>query len=360
MLKNHDSMKDLTGVAAQTLRELLGQVPPISLGQVEFDTPLGDNRADFLVRFDVRNQTHVLICEVKSDGQPRNVRWALHQLNDYVQHLGEPALPVLIAPYLSPESQRLCREEGAGYLDLHGNARIVFDGIFIERIAAGKPPTERRDLKSLFKPKAAQVLRVLLRDPSRAWKVSQLAEEASVSLGHVSNVRSGLLAREWGHVSEQGLFLAEPDALLDAWRAEYEPPVGKRIAYYTPLHGSAFEGAVRPALHAGPGGGQAILASFSAAQWLAPYGRTGIHSFYADREGLEKLKACLSLAAAPKGENVVVTLPKDEGLFRDTLKPADGVVCTGAVQTYLDLAAAGERGHEAAEHLRQERLTWRK
>jgi hypothetical protein len=34
------------------------------------------------------------------------------------------------------------------------------------------------------------------------------------------------------------------------------------------------------------------------------------------------------------------------------------VVCTSPVQTYLDLAAAGERGQEAADHLRQERLQW--
>jgi hypothetical protein len=28
------------------------------------------------------------------------------------------------------------------------------------------------------------------------------------------------------------------------------------------------------------------------------------------------------------------------------------------VQTYLDLSASGERGAEAAEHLRRTRLTW--
>ena len=54
-----------------------------------------------------------------------------------------------------------------------------------------------------------------------------------------------------------------------------------------------------------------------------------------------------------------MTVPKDIRLFRDTIEPAPGAVCTSAVQTYLDLWAAGERGQEAAEHLRQERLSWR-
>lgn len=40
------------------------------------------------------------------------------------------------------------------------------------------------------------------------------------------------------------------------------------------------------------------------------------------------------------------------------IEPAPGIICTSAVQTYLDLAQAGERGGEAAKHLRLERLDW--
>ncbi len=35
----------------------------------------------------------------------------------------------------------------------------MFDGVIIERVAAGQPAAVRRDLKSLFSPKADQVLR---------------------------------------------------------------------------------------------------------------------------------------------------------------------------------------------------------
>jgi hypothetical protein len=54
----------------------------------------------------------------------------------------------------------------------------------------------------------------------------------------------------------------------------------------------------------------------------------------------------------------VATLLKDHGLFRNTVEPVPGAICTSPVQTCLDLAAAGERGREAAEHLRRERLRW--
>ena len=161
-------------------------------------------------------------------------------------------------------------------------------------------------------------------------------------------------------MSDKGLFISEPGALLDAWRDAYEQDDGRRISFYTTLHGSSFEEAARGILHAGPGNGKAVFASFSAAHWIAPYGRTGTQYFYADDSGLEQLKAGLKLSSADKGENVVVTVPKDDGVFLDTVEPASGAVCTSPIQTYLDLTAAGERGQEAAEHLRRERLTWLK
>jgi hypothetical protein len=82
--------------------------------------------------------------------------------------------------------------------------------------------------------------------------------------------------------------------------------------------------------------------------------------FYADETGLEQLKIALQLSTSGKGENVIVAIPKDRGLLDDTVEPAPGAVCTGPIQTYLDLAVAGERGLEAAEHLRREQLTWPK
>jgi hypothetical protein len=50
---------------------------------------------------------------------------------------------------------------------------------------------------------------------------------------------------------------------------------------------------------------QAVFASFSAAHWLAPYGRSGTEYFYADESGLKRLEAVLTLSSAAKGENVV-------------------------------------------------------
>ncbi len=360
MLKIREKVKGLGGeAAAAAVCNLLGNIPSARVIEVERGSTAGGGEVDLVVRFDAFDRSRTLVCEVKNSGQPRIVREALLRLRDSVATFGTAAVPMLIAPYLSPLAQALCRYNGVAYLDEVGNARLALDDIFIERRSDSRPAADRRALRSLFRPRSAQVLRVLLRDPRRAWRVIDLARAADVSLGHVSNVRKGLLDREWAQLSASGLHLSAPDRLLDAWRDDYREPAGEHHAFYTVLHGAAFERAAREVLGAPSGEGKALFSSFSAAQWLAPFVRTGMQYFHADRAGLERLKAQLKLAPSTRGENVVVTVPKDAGSLADAVYPAPGVACTDAVQTYLDLWIAGERGQEAAEHLRRELLSWR-
>jgi hypothetical protein len=360
MLKIPNSVKTLEYQAAEALKGLFEQIPSIELKNIELNISEPDNGVDILLHLSASGHQHVLVCDVKANGQPRHVRAALLQLRHYAARFGSDTTAIFVAPYLSAESQALCQEFDVGFLDLQGNARIVFDGVFIERLVASAPPAERRELKSIFKPKATQVLLVMLRDPAQAWRVTELAKSADVSLGHVSNVRTALLDREWAQIDPDGLSLAQPDALLEAWRDEYEMPAGKKLRFYTSLHGSAFDEAVRKAIYAQTGKGRIILASFSAAHWLAPYGRIGTHFFYADDAGLNQLIDTLKLSSSLKGENVVVTIPKETGVLHDTVTPTAGIVCTSPVRTYLDLTVAGERGREAAAHIRHEKLVWSK
>ena len=351
-------MNNLEHQAAEKLKQLLGGVPSIKLEDMKREAFSGDCGPDFRVRLRAFGRLWTLVCELSANGQPRHVRNGLFQLRSYIANNRGNPVPIFIAPHLSTDSQALCREHEVGFFDLHGNAFISFDGIYIERFAVGAPPAEKRKLKSLFAPKATQVLLVMLRDPERAWRVAELAEASDVSLGHASNVRVALFDREWTLVNFNGISLAKPNTLLDAWRDNYEAPAGKKLGYYTPLHGRAFEEAARKALRLKADKAHAALASYSAANWLAPYARTGTSFFYADEVGLEKLKAELRLSSASKGENVVIALPKEKWLLSDTVEPVPGFICTSPVRTYLDLAAAGERGQEAAEHLRREALKW--
>ncbi len=43
------------------------------------------------------------------------------------------AVPVLVAPYLSPERQKLCRNEGVDFIDLSGNVHLHYKSLYIDK-----------------------------------------------------------------------------------------------------------------------------------------------------------------------------------------------------------------------------------
>ena len=361
MLKIPDLVKgrEVEKRAAEALRSLLERNPEIEIGEIVFEPQIGRGHpVDILASISAFGRHHKLACEVRSNGQPSHVRNAILYVRDYVSNLDFDATPMVSAPFLSEQSRALCVEYGVGYLDLHGNAFLQAPGILIDISVPGEPPVERRDLKSLFRPKAAHILRVMLREPRRAWRVTELAYAASASLGHVSNVRRALLSREWAEELSDGVVLSDPDAVLDAWRTAYRPPDGDVERLYTNLHGMAFEEAARAMFSLRPSHGSLAFASFSAARWIAPYGRTGTEIFYANREGAAQITDTLRASGVDKGENVNIRIPKDQDIFSDTIEPMSGVICTSPVQTYLDLSVSGERGVESADHLRREVLSW--
>jgi hypothetical protein len=358
LLKQALELKEGESLGLQSLLELLAQVPAIRGVEPVLSRAWDASGIDALVVLQLEERLQPLACAVLANGQPRHVRLALWELTHAIQRDCPDAIPLLIAPFLSPASQALCKEHQVAFLDQQGNARLVFDGVFIERVAAGKPASVRRDLKSLFTPKAAQVLRLLLRDPWRPWRVTELAGKAEVSLGQVSNVRRGLLDREWATVTEEGLALKDPDALLDEWSEAYAGLGGKKNSYYTTLHGKGLEDAFLELFRGQRDRPGVLLASFTAAKWLAPYGRIATHNLLSQPAELEHLHKTLALQPAVNGANVVVTMPDHEGVFLDAVHPSPGIVCTSPVQTFLDLSAAGERGKEAAEHLRAKLLRW--
>jgi len=359
MLKTTHSVKGIEEQAARTLEELLREIPVLKLNTIKVEE-LGprDHGIDITTLVDILGQQHLLVCEVKSIGQPRYVRSAIYQLLNYIAHLQKPATPILIAPYLSPASRELCRENGVSFLDFEGNARLAFGTVFIERLISDKAPTERREFRSLFMPKSARVLRVLMRNPKRVWRVVDLANAAAVSLGHVSNVRTALLNREWAEIVPEGIHLTAPDALLDAWKLAYVASSEDQIRFYTTLHGSSLENSIRAMFSSVPAIADVALASLSAAHWIAPYARTGTQFLYAEKSALNCIRKELQLSSSAIGENVIITFPKDQGVFLDAYEPSPGIRCTSPLQTYLDLSVSGERGAEAADYLRRMRLAW--
>ena len=357
----------LETTAGQAALRLLHAVPHLKCGSVRHQARLGaHHRVDGRIDFEHGDDRYALVIEVKSDGAPRFVRAAVLQLKGYLAVLHESRspnadrhfLPMLVAPYLSPASRSICLEHNVAYVDFLGNGHLAFDDVYIDRAVADRPKSETRGLRSIFAPKAAAILRVLLRDPARAWRVTELADAANASLGHVSNVRKALLAREWIEKRTDGIVLAQPAALLRTWREEYRTPVGLRSSGYTIYHGEQLNRRLKGVLNSEPRRPRVVYSLNSAAQWFAPFVRGGTHSFYADAPGARLLREAIKLSRIDKGANSTVRILNDETLLAEAVQPSPGIFCTSPIVTYLDLWNGSDRDREAADHLGSKHFPW--
>src|SRR5205823_13422802 len=107
------------------------------------------------------------------------------------------AYPVFFAPYIAPTAAAICDQYEVGYIDLAGNCRLAFNQVYIRREGFPNPSVQKRDLRSLYSPRAERILRVLLAAGKQSWRMQELADEARVSLGQAANVKKLLSDREW-------------------------------------------------------------------------------------------------------------------------------------------------------------------
>jgi hypothetical protein len=207
---------------------------------------------------------------------------------------------------------------------------------------------------------AARVVRALLRPEHRAkrWtqRDMQMHCQPGVSLGLVNKVVRHLVDEAYLVEPDGGGFrLADPVKLLFAWRDAYRFDRHQRLGFFTLLQGKKLQEALASLdVHAG---GRAAYASFSAAEFQAPHVRQPKTWLYVAQEELAKLQSLAEAKPVDSGENLVVLLPEDDGVFYLGESVGEGrMPATCAVQTYVDLWHSGGRGQEAAEALMNQRL----
>ena len=336
----------LVGKAERALRECLERVPCLSIKRLQREPRLGSVRPDIALKLKTPDGEQMVLVEVKSSGQPRVVRGAVNQLLQYRSKVPE-AYGVLVAPYLSPQSAQICTENGVGYVDLAGNCRLSFRRLYVEREGRPNLTPQRRDLRSLYSPRTTRVLRVLLLDPKKIWKLTPLAQEAGVSLGQVYNVKKLLADREWIRTDAEGLRLVEPGPLLTEWSQNYTYRRNAARDFYSLDAPPEIERRLATACR--DGGIRYALTGFSAAARLAPMVRYQRVTAYVsgDFGGLVKT---LGLKEVPSGANVTLLSPYDEGVFYGAAD-INGIRIVSSVQAYLDLIGFRGRGEEAATFL---------
>jgi hypothetical protein len=350
-LKEHDVELQFEAL----LRGLLGRVPFLKLASLRKDarvSPDSTDRADRLAQVTAGNRKWTLVVEERRLGQPREVRTAVLQLESYLKQLPKdvPHYGLLLAPFVSEESAKICTEAGIGYADLAGNAQLSFDQVFIETRGADNPFREKRETRSLFAPRATRVLRVLLQGPLRPWKVTELSESARVSLGWVSAVRQQLLAREWAAEASGGLRVTKPGAVLDAWAKGDDWEKRTRVHEYSLLlSGSPLHLAEK--LQETLETEQPVFTQWFAGWLRHSHTTPTVVTAYVEKfpeESVIEEKLLARRVSANGGLRLV--LPKEEGVLNPS-QTVRGFKLVSDVQIYLDLIRAGLRGEEQAAEL---------
>src|SRR5207249_1032829 len=164
--------------------------------QESADSRIGSQTADLVSRFRLAGQDHTVVVEVSSLGQPRQIRASVTRLNEIRREL-PGAHPVAAAVYIGSQSARILRSNNLGFVDLSGNCYLAFENVLIEKEGKRNVRPSTRPLRSLFAPRATRVVRVLLVEPGRAWRLEELGRAAEVSLGHSHNVIKRLEELAW-------------------------------------------------------------------------------------------------------------------------------------------------------------------
>ncbi len=331
------------------LQELLRQASDsIKIQPVEF--PSDVKEIDFVLRATLVTGEEVhLLVSVQTSAEPRHIRQSCAQLQS-VTHLFPLSYCMILTPSISERARKICEENGVGYVDLHGNAFVKFGGIFIRTTASKKEVRRRGRPKSLFAPISTRVIRTLLIEPRRRWKLSELAAVAHVSLGHIHKVKQELLTQEFIEEGrEKSFFLKDPPGLLNAWQETYNYGQNQIIPLFSLEKIPVIEEKIKQYCDAEKVG--YALTLFSGALRLAPFVRQNVAAFYffGDREALQQK---LNLKQVDSGANVLLLIPYDEGVFHG-VQEVDGYKIVNSIQLYLDLHSYGGRGREQAEFLRE-------
>jgi len=337
--------------AVQRLRELF---PRAKAWEESQDVAIGGQTADFMVKFRLGEQEHLLIAEVCSLGQPRQIRAAVTRLSEIRREV-PAAYPLAAAVYIAPQSARILKSNNFGYVDLSGNCYVALENVLIEKEGKRNVRPSTRPLRSLFAPRATRVVRAVLSEPGRSWRLEELARAAVVSLGHAHNVVKRLEELAWAERDDdQRLRLGKPADLLEAWGESYTYRENEIRSYFAPERISRkFMGEVARAADAATRRYAFTLnagASLVASHLRLP----NVHCY---REGdPEEVASALGARAATDAEGTLHLLtPYDAGVFSGVLEKG-GLKVTSLPQLYVDLLHYERKGPEQAEHLRREAM----
>lgn len=339
-------------MASKKQSSLIGRIarkPPALEGGVSLRVEPEDERHAKL-RFELNGRRLELNAAALSNPYPSALKALL---------AAEPEVEAVIVDRVPPGLKKAAEEAGVSYLDVQGGGRIIGPAfVYVaQRFPALKSVAERSSRSSPFAPKASRVVRALLSEPERDWRLSDVASLVNLNPGNVHRALSALV--ESGYVERDGdnYVVANPGSLLEAW-ADMSSLARERVSIPA-------EGDLRKAIRSVVKDldGNAVISGEFAAELLAPHlpARSalvhcldeGVWSAVADRAE-ERRRVPFPPLMGPAADSVMVDLP-DEGVAHFS-RSVRGMQLVSPMQLYVDLYRQPGRGRDAAEEVRSQLL----
>lgn len=343
------SGKQAASLIIDLLADLLGTPPKA----IRLREAKATNAFDFSIALPGRR----LLVECKSSAAVGPLAAGIDGLKQFAEANQGGSLPLIVVPFMGEVGRDLCEKSGLSWLDLSGNAKIVAPGLRIwiegrpnKYIDRGRPP-------NVFASKSSRVVRQLLLQPQRFQTQAELARQTGLDDGYVSKIVRRLEQEHYLSANDDGAVRpSDPNLLLDAWHGAYDFNRHRILKGHVPARSG--DELLHRVVRQFSQGKVVYAATGLAAAWLfTSHAAFRLATFYLQSMPSRSLFEKIEFSEEPKGANLWLVLPDDEGVFDGSHKQA-GIQCVSAVQTYLDLKDQPERAKEAAAEIRSKLLNW--
>jgi hypothetical protein len=298
------------------------------------------------------------MAEYKSSASTGSVAAAFDGLQRCAKAHPDAGIPLIVVPFMGQVGRQLCDQTGTSWLDLCGNAKIVAPGLRIWIEARPNKYSERGRPPNIFSAKSSRITRELLLHPQRFQIQADLARQTGLGDGYVSKIVRRLRQEHYIDTNEEkAVRPRDPNLLLDAWYDAYDFDHHRIIKGHVPARSGdeLLQRVVKALFHEK----QKWAATGLSAAWLyTNFAAFRLATVYLSLMPSRSLLKEIEFSDEPKGANLWLVLPDDEGVFHGS-QSQDGIQCVSAIQTYLDLKGHPERAKDAAAELRKRLLNWR-
>jgi len=327
------------------LADLLGMNPEIA--DVKRNLRIGSTEVDMILDFDGL----IFVVELKRKGDAASVGKALRQTLTAAREYGRQALPLIAVPYMGAVGKELCKEAGACWIDLSGNAslsgrpglRIQIEGKPNQFKSPGRP-------QNLFAPKSSRIARCLLMAPEMPISQRELANKSGLDEGFTSRIIREMEAQDLIVRNDEGdVKVAVPKLMLEACPKPYNFDKHRSLKGHVPARsGTEALKSVAAALK-----NQQIsyAATGLAAAWqMKQFAGYRLATVYHKEPISDVVLDALHFQEDTRGANLWLVQPNDDGVFQGA-KMINEIKCVHPVQVFVDLKQHPERSEEAAENL---------